>query len=714
MVYLDEVPMPQRPTMPPTMHDREVFVDPFPGEEGSPEMVDWLETFGEADEVFRIPGQDRGYVVFEDPLSAAKCVAVQAATWSESERAIASQRRLRDAAVHAVYPECLIQLMVGKDGSHINEFSKRMGIRRLHVFRGGSSDKRERGKMGRCHFFVWCTSGQLEKFRHFLRDSLLAAHQEMISLISRGGPCEVTIQGLTPDWSAEDLRTRLSGGYEIQSVTRGESLKKNSALIRFRTSSDARSAAASLDATDHLPTDYGGALRCELVCWWNAAVVAEQQEELSEAKGRKSDETFEGFVDGTGRPPQREPGPFCVERCIFIGNLPIGSSENPLRELLKTLGDVVSVMLLGDFEKSCPGYAWGEFASSACCAKALEVLQDFDYNGHHLLAAPADQVLREVGLLLPEPDFDKRLSARGAVNASAPGKSSPTPALGSTPPPPSTVDAPEPQVWEIYVDPTWNLPYFWNRKTGKSTWDAPRGWLDWCNPVKQQPDGSKSAGSCGGEENQPRDEPPVKLERTEMLSATKRKFGKASLPTPLTKVRRTAPVTASESGRKEVGERECEAAPEVPVAAGSARLRRERRRRSARTKKAVEEFNAYVHSACEAAKPDMTTTENERETVSVSEEEYEKVSEEADSDSPSLGRPTRRRISPYVDDAAERANNDHQLPVYLRSGCETPDQDNISGFRIFGVSGPTSSKNLSVDEHSDSPLWRKRGRPWRG
>jgi len=47
VVYLDEVPMPQRPTMPPTMHDREVFVDPFPGEEGSPEMVDWLETFGD-------------------------------------------------------------------------------------------------------------------------------------------------------------------------------------------------------------------------------------------------------------------------------------------------------------------------------------------------------------------------------------------------------------------------------------------------------------------------------------------------------------------------------------------------------------------------------------------------------------------------------------------------------------------------------------------
>ena len=111
VLYLDEIPMAKRPLMPPTLDNREVFVDPFPCD-GTEELNQWLEMFGEVDEVYRIPDQDRGYVVFKKPSAAAKCVATQAGTWSESERAIAGQRKMRPQ-VHGVYPENLVSLVVG-------------------------------------------------------------------------------------------------------------------------------------------------------------------------------------------------------------------------------------------------------------------------------------------------------------------------------------------------------------------------------------------------------------------------------------------------------------------------------------------------------------------------------------------------------------------------------------------------------------------------
>lgn len=105
-VFIDELPMPRRPQVTPTSHDREVYLTSLPVKGCTGEQVEsWSRGFGEVEDFHLLREQTqegaysgRGYVRFGTHAEAAGCVEAQMQTasteegdviavWSESERA---------------------------------------------------------------------------------------------------------------------------------------------------------------------------------------------------------------------------------------------------------------------------------------------------------------------------------------------------------------------------------------------------------------------------------------------------------------------------------------------------------------------------------------------------------------------------------------------------------------------------------------------------
>lgn len=171
-----------------------------------------------------------------------------------------------------------------------------------------------------------------------------------------------------------------------------------------------------------------------------------------------------------------------MDRCLFVGNLPVGAFEPRLRELFSSVGELLSVRLLADSAQKMKGYAFCEYGNAA---KAMEALEGFDYNGHELRVRCAIEVLRERGLTQPQPWFDRMLSAKGSpeseTTASYPHRSSrsvPSVARETIERAPSERDPSEEarnksDVWERLFDER-RVEYYWNHSTGGSSWDPPR------------------------------------------------------------------------------------------------------------------------------------------------------------------------------------------------------------------------------------------------
>jgi len=202
-LYLDEVFMPSRPQVPPTPYDREVFVDPFPAEEGSQELQDWLISFGEVEEVFRIAGEDRGYLLFKEPEAAAKCVTAFAGTWSESERAVTGQKTSRRN--QCAYPESLISHFLGQDGANMKDISSRVGISSFDL-KVGSTARGDKGEATRVRFVASGSSEQLTLLRREVEEQLEKVHREMTRLIDEAAPCKVAVRGFSANASIDEVK----------------------------------------------------------------------------------------------------------------------------------------------------------------------------------------------------------------------------------------------------------------------------------------------------------------------------------------------------------------------------------------------------------------------------------------------------------------------------------------------------------------------------
>lgn len=118
-IYLDELEMPNRPAVWASSEEREVFVDPFPCAVDNPEFEAFTSAFGETENIFQLPGQERGYILFKDHRGAKACTTAGAGTWSESERCNTSRRwkenKKKGGKTCCAYPTSLPRLIAGEE-----------------------------------------------------------------------------------------------------------------------------------------------------------------------------------------------------------------------------------------------------------------------------------------------------------------------------------------------------------------------------------------------------------------------------------------------------------------------------------------------------------------------------------------------------------------------------------------------------------------------
>lgn len=146
-------------------------------------MADWLKDFGEVEDIFRIPdlltGQpgDRGYIRFKEHTAAANCVKAGSATWSESERAISSQRSRRGGRESA-YPDSMVARILGPRGDHISSVRADAGAQSL-MLRGEGLGDHERMSSQRVHFVCKGTPEAIVKINAALEQMLAKVHEEI-------------------------------------------------------------------------------------------------------------------------------------------------------------------------------------------------------------------------------------------------------------------------------------------------------------------------------------------------------------------------------------------------------------------------------------------------------------------------------------------------------------------------------------------------------
>ena len=79
---------------------------------------------------------------------------------------------------------------------------------------------------------------------------------------------------------------------------------------------------------------------------------------------------------------------------IFVGNVPYDADEDELKDVFSKAGEVASVRVVSDRDTRQPkGYAFVDFGDRASVEKAIETLNNVEYNGRqssnlHSLNAP--------------------------------------------------------------------------------------------------------------------------------------------------------------------------------------------------------------------------------------------------------------------------------------------------------------------------------------
>jgi len=283
-LYLDELAMPKRPELPPAPTDREVFVDPLPGEDGSEELKEWLQTFGEVEEVHRLPGQDRGYLLFREPESAARCVSASAGSWSESERATTGQRISgQKKKTLCAYPDSLVYHLIGKEGAHLKEITAKAGVKHVHVFVGSAAPSKD-AETSHVRFVARGTPDQLDMLRSELEERLEGVHEQLAKQVDDEAPKSIVVTGTPSSWHPDQqLRDFFAVHGEVSKVE-CQGAEGGSAIIEFVETGVAQRAAAKLDASD-VDGDGKPLLRCSLKSTWSSPADDEGREGWDKSSG---------------------------------------------------------------------------------------------------------------------------------------------------------------------------------------------------------------------------------------------------------------------------------------------------------------------------------------------------------------------------------------------------------------------------------------------
>eukprot|EP00927_Polykrikos_kofoidii_P024664 TRINITY_DN22384_c0_g1_i1.p1 TRINITY_DN22384_c0_g1~~TRINITY_DN22384_c0_g1_i1.p1 ORF type:complete len:1286 (-),score=240.08 TRINITY_DN22384_c0_g1_i1:115-3636(-) len=397
-MHLDEVPMLNRPSVPPSPTDREVFVDPLPSNFGHQGFAEWLKTFGDVEEVFRLPGQDRGYVLFRNADTAAKCVSAHAGSWSESERAVSGQPAHQEQGVQCAYPDSLIGRFIGEDGCHMRSMIALVGIKHLCVYGGVPSSRRILGDK-RVHIVARGTAEQLAQVRAEVEKRLSEVHADLVGTMDNSTQQEVSARGLPTGWTLEEVEPLFSTQGELESI---EFLKdEGRALVRFKTAGIAWRAAGMLDATDLSAHQGGKRLRCWLGRNFRAppsipaADVPNSGELGGGAKATSSGDGVGGPVGGGGCGNAKGGGRDHRDNpadghgnSVFIGNVPNTSTQEELSMLCGRVGTVVAVQIAEDKKTgNRKGFAFCDYTDVAAAARAVSELNGMEYRQRKLVFA---------------------------------------------------------------------------------------------------------------------------------------------------------------------------------------------------------------------------------------------------------------------------------------------------------------------------------------
>lgn len=212
--FIDELGMQNRSDLGPSPTDVEVFADPLPDDA---DMSDWLQAFGAVEEVYRIldpdsgKPRDQGYVRFLTHDAAKSCVELGAGTWSESERALATQAAIKRSVVRA-YPESIASAFLGKKGADINQLRMECGLRTialkgegLEKSGGDSSARTATLTPKRLHFYADGPPESIEKFQPALEKRLSEIYESIRKKVEDLGGLEAwrAEQGKEVEWIAE-------------------------------------------------------------------------------------------------------------------------------------------------------------------------------------------------------------------------------------------------------------------------------------------------------------------------------------------------------------------------------------------------------------------------------------------------------------------------------------------------------------------------------
>lgn len=473
VLYLDEVPMPLRPAVPPSPTDREVFVDPLPDDM---DTTNWAkEAFGEVEEVHELPARAgagrRGYILFCSAEAAARCVAASpSASWSESERAVSAlwSTRRRTVSTRSAYPEPLVALIVGEGGAGMQGIKDRTGLEQLHMFVGSVGASSEEATDGRASFVAKGTIVQLNAFMAEAEEQLMQAHQALgeflddpeVHGVFDEGPCKVIVRGVPPEWSLDEVKELFAQhGDALVAEPCEEPLR--SFVVGFKTARGARTAAAKIDATD-LGQDDGTLLRCELQNTWGEEDGPDLPE-LAVVQDLQADAEVQASAIGKPLNASVRLRPIVDEGrlSVFVGNLPYMVELDALREFMGRAGAVTSARLVEDkTTKLFKGYGFVDYVHAHAAAEAVKMLHGEIFRGRPLRVTLAE---------LPLKRRSEALTTRQPVPP-APQYADAQPPAG--PPPAAAMDAP-PTLWERLIDERTSVQYFWNHGTAETSWTPP-------------------------------------------------------------------------------------------------------------------------------------------------------------------------------------------------------------------------------------------------
>jgi len=345
-IHIDEVDMPMRPEVRASLTDREVFIDPLPGKEGSSELAEFLLSFGEVDDVYILEDQERGYVRFQEHRTASDCVNARVGNWSESERALSGHVPHTESA----YPDALVGHLLGREGRHLQELMEKSGVKKLRLIT--NTIKNNQSMSGRVHFLGRGTPEQKSELFIHLEELLATAHTRIAKRMEERRPSEIILQGIPDDWGpvrVRELCTDIGRGSVASLMMLGD----GSAIVGLRNAADAENVVSILDGRPVVRGEPDVRFNCE-------------QASMIGPEGPDPDD------------------PKCAT--IFIGGVPPSATEEDIRTVCERVGPVAAVRMKGDKERDAPKaiYAFADFEHPDDVPRALRMLRRAQIQGRKI------------------------------------------------------------------------------------------------------------------------------------------------------------------------------------------------------------------------------------------------------------------------------------------------------------------------------------------